>query len=92
MDKRIHLIVKGRVQGVFFRDYTLTKASELGLTGTVCNRNDGSVEVFAQGDELMLKELEKWCWQGSPMSQVTKVMMTELNETCSYSGFRVVYK
>ena len=91
MNRRIHLIVKGRVHGVFFRDYTRKKAASLGLVGTVHNRNDGSVEVYAQGDENLLNELESWCWQGSPMSSVSAVEKRELSDTQSYSGFQVIY-
>lgn len=91
MNKRKQIIVKGRVQGVFFRDFTQKKASALGLRGTVRNRRDGSVEIVAQGDDAVLQELEKWCWEGSPMSNVTGVIVTEFSDTQNYSDFRVVY-
>ncbi len=45
MNVRAHCFVSGRVQGVFFRSYTLDKARELGLTGWVKNRRDGRVEA-----------------------------------------------
>lgn len=91
MDKRIQIVVKGRVQGVFFRDFTRRKAIGLGLKGTVRNRSDGAVEVLAQGEQNKLLELEKWCWEGSPHSQVTEVIRKELPDTLTYPDFRVVY-
>src|SRR5262245_33112040 len=49
--KRIHLIVRGRVQGVYFRAAAQREAKRLGITGWVRNRPDGSVELCAEGDE-----------------------------------------
>ena len=49
-NKRVHLVIKGRVQGVFFRAATQREARRLGVTGWVKNRTDGSVEVLAEGD------------------------------------------
>jgi acylphosphatase len=48
--KRAHVIVEGRVQGVFFRAYTSDEAKKLGLTGWVRNRPDGTVEALVEGD------------------------------------------
>ena len=71
--KAIHLKVTGRVQGVFFRSSTKEKADALGLTGWVRNCDDGSVEVFAQGDDEKLKEFEEWCHHGSDAASVSDV-------------------
>ncbi len=60
----LHIIVKGRVQGVCFRYYTAQRAYQLGLTGTVKNLYDGSVEIFAFGDSLKLETFKKWCHKG----------------------------
>jgi len=57
MLKELHAIFYGNVQGVFFRATTKDIARDLGLVGTVENLPDGSVEVFAQGDENSLKQL-----------------------------------
>jgi len=74
----IRCIVKGRVQGVFFRATTRKKATELGLHGCVSNLPDGSVEVLAYGEPEPLQALQKWLWQGPPAAQVNEVQCTEL--------------
>ena len=66
-------VVKGRVQGVWYRDTTRRKALELGLVGSAVNMTDGSVEVIACGSDAAVEALCEWLWQGSPMSQVESV-------------------
>lgn len=70
---RVHLIIKGRVQGVGYRMYTVETATELGLTGWVKNMPDGGVEVTAEGDKTALDKLVEWCKQGPPMAKVKSV-------------------
>ena len=65
--------VKGRVQGVFFRDSTRKMAATLGLTGHAINLPNGDVEVLACGDPENLNALQAWLWQGPPLSRVTDV-------------------
>src|SRR5512137_2270255 len=54
---RLHAVISGIVQGVNFRYYTTRQAQELGLTGWVANRWDGSVEVVAEGARSQLEDL-----------------------------------
>ena len=54
MEKRLHIIVSGRVQGVWFRASTQVQARQLGLVGQVWNRSDGRVEIIAEGPEEIL--------------------------------------
>ncbi|MCP4754090.1 MAG: acylphosphatase [Proteobacteria bacterium] len=91
MEKQVRIVVKGRVQGVFFRDYTRKKASSLGLKGTVRNMPDGSVEIRVQGDIKMIEELKEWCWRGSPSSQVDDVIVRDLQEEQEMPPFKVAY-
>ena len=65
--------VKGRVQGVGFRYYVMSAAVELGLTGLVRNRRDGSVEVLAEGDIDQIKNLMGVLERGSRSSAVMEV-------------------
>lgn len=72
---RIH--VKGKVQGVWFRAWTIEQATELGLDGWVRNRHDGSVEAVAVGPADKVEELIARCRQGSPASRVDAVFVEE---------------
>ncbi len=80
-------IVKGRVQGVFFRDSTRRVAESLGLTGHAINLPDGNVEVLACGDSHAIARLEMWLHEGPPMSRVTSVEGTDI-DTRPPRGFR----
>lgn len=71
--KRVHLIIQGKVQGVFFRASTNDKAKELGLKGFVRNRQDGTVEVIAEGNEKKLLDLVNWCQIGPERARVDSV-------------------
>jgi len=71
--KRIHLIITGRVQGVWFRHNVNIVANKLGLTGFVRNLPDENVEVIAEGDENKLKELTEFCRIGPQGANVENV-------------------
>jgi acylphosphatase len=75
--KTIHLIVSGRVQGVYFRQTTCEKATTLQVTGRVRNMADGTVEIRATGEEKNLEQLIRWCHQGPPRAVVNKVSVTD---------------
>lgn len=66
-------VVSGRVQGVSFRYFTWRRAQELGLTGFVQNRWDGTVEVVAEGPRPALEELLTYLRQGPRAAFVTQV-------------------
>lgn len=80
--------IKGRVQGVFFRDSTRRFAESLGITGHAINLGNGDVEVFACGDQHALDELESWLQQGPPMAAVTNVK-TGIAEWQDLDVFRI---
>jgi acylphosphatase len=75
---RIHqnIRVTGRVQGVGFRFFTKRKAVQLGLTGLVKNKPDGSVYLEAEGEKNKLDKLVDWLRQGPPLAKVTKIKAT----------------
>jgi acylphosphatase len=66
-------VVKGRVQGVGYRYFVLRQAGALGLTGYTRNRDDGSVEVVAEGGEDALAQLESRLREGPAFSEVSGV-------------------
>ena len=71
--KRVHIIVQGRVQGIFFRANTRDKAVQLGLTGWVRNLDSDKVEVMAEGDDDSIKQLVSYCRQGPPSAHVDDI-------------------
>jgi acylphosphatase len=71
--------VSGRVQGVFYRASTQQQANQLGLSGYAKNLPDGSVEVLVVGESSKVDELVRWLWQGSPRSQVSDVIVIEVD-------------
>jgi acylphosphatase len=66
-------MVKGRVQGVWFRDSTRREAQRLNISGYAKNLPNGDVEVLAVGAELALSRLAEWLQEGPPMATVTEV-------------------
>jgi acylphosphatase len=78
MNKTIAIVVTGKVQGVWFRKYTLDKAIELQLNGFVKNLPDDSVSIVATGNKDQLQQFAQWCWQGSPKSKVETVQVSEM--------------
>ena len=89
--KRIHAFISGRVQGVFFRDFTRTKARELNLSGWAKNLPDGRVEAVAEGEEKELKALIDWLHIGSPYSRVDTVDYEWEDELEGFKNFSLRY-
>ncbi|XP_073317790.1 uncharacterized protein [Primulina huaijiensis] len=69
--KTVRVMIKGRVQGVFYRNWTINNANELGLKGWVRNRRDGSVEALFSGNPDKVEEMEQRCRRGPPDAMVT---------------------
>lgn len=68
-----HLRIRGRVQGVGFRDALRREALARGCTGWVRNRRDGSVEALVQGETAAVEAVVSWAGQGPPAARVVKV-------------------
>jgi acylphosphatase len=83
------LRVDGRVQGVFYRASTQTTAQNLGLTGWVRNREDGSVELVAEGPRASLESLLEWCRSGPPRARVELVEPRWAEATGEFLDFAV---
>lgn len=86
MESFAHILIFGKVQGVFYRVEAKRKALEFGLSGWVKNLEDGSVEIFVQGDKKEIKELIEWCRKGPRRSFVEEVKV-EWSEECDYKKF-----
>ena len=88
--KQVHLFVRGRVQGVFFRASTQREAKRLGLTGWVKNRPDGGVEILAEGEEESLKDLIGWANRGPSAARVERVDVRWRGFVGDFFDFRIV--
>jgi acylphosphatase len=71
--KAVRVRIEGRVQGVWYRGWTVAEASRRGLHGWVRNRRDGSVEALFAGPEPLVDEMVESCWSGPPSARVTGV-------------------
>ena len=76
--KTIAITVKGKVQGVYFRNYTKTKATALGITGTIKNLPDGNVFIIATGEDYQLNDLIAYCKEGPPKAVVEEITKEDM--------------
>ena len=84
---RVHLLIKGRVQGVAFRYATINEANALGVSGWVRNLRNGDVECEAEGDRELLEKLVKWCHDGPPHARVDEVSVRWSDFTGEFTKF-----
>jgi len=91
MERRAHLFISGRVQGVFYRANTRDEARRLGLTGWVRNLPDGRVEAVVEGEEAKIKELIDWCHEGPPGALVRDVEVRWEDFRGEFGDFEIRY-
>ena len=85
---RAHVLISGRVQGVFFRDTSRQQARLLQLAGWVRNLPDGRVEAVFQGEAAAVQQMIDWSHQGPPRALVEEVEVS-WEDPQSESGFYV---
>ncbi|CAL0316950.1 unnamed protein product [Lupinus luteus] len=78
--KTERVMIKGRVQGVFYRNWTVDNAEQLGLKGWVRNRRDGSVEALFSGSPDVVQEMVQRCRRGPPEAIVTGLEVFPSND------------
>jgi len=83
-------LVRGKVQGVWFRASTRDEALMLGLRGYASNLSNGDVEVLAVGDADAIDRLAVWLQQGPPMARVDAVQRFASDEITDTQGFEVL--
>jgi acylphosphatase len=86
-----HAVVSGRVQGIGFRYSAIRQARTLGITGTVANRGDGSVDVQAEGPMPDLERFLEWLRRGPPGAHVRDVQVEWPSWTGRFHGFEVEF-
>lgn len=85
------IIVDGRVQGVGFRYFVQMEADKRKLAGWVKNRDDGRVEILAEGPENALQSFVEAVKNGNPFSKVTDISVTESRSLEGHHRFSIVY-
>ena len=87
---RIHVMVSGKVQRVWFRKQTQAKALELGLNGWVKNLFTNAVEIIAEGNIDNLTALTGWLQNGTPLAKVDKLSIEWFPAENEFNSFEIV--
>jgi len=87
-NKAIKVLIEGRVQGVWFRGWTVENARRLNLDGWVLNRRDGSVQAVFSGPSKLVDEMLRLCAEGPPAADVSSVEHIAHNTPVDV-GFRI---
>ncbi len=85
----IHLLIKGKVQGVFYRATAKKVADKLKLTGWIKNSKDEDVEATITGDEDKLQEFINWGKRGPEKAEVEDIIVTELKDIM-FTDFEII--
>jgi acylphosphatase len=86
---KLHAIIHGRVQGVGYRAFAIRSAQQIGLTGWVRNRYNGTVETVAEGDRTQLENYLKVLQRGPVSSNVTKIDKEWSAATMEFDQFKI---
>ncbi len=90
MTERLHVFVRGEVQGVSFRWFVDREAMRSGLRGCVRNRRDGRLEVLAEGERAVLEAFLEQIRRGPRMAQVEGVDIRWEEATGEFTDFRII--
>ena len=85
----VHLIIKGKVQRVFFRATAKEMADKIGLKGWVKNTMQGDVEITATGSSQQITEFIEWCNKGPAHAKVSSVLYTAVDES-NFDNFTII--
>lgn len=85
-----HLVIRGRVQGVFFRQSAKEHADRLRLTGWIRNLPSGDVEALIEGDSNQVRDFISWCHRGPEHAEVASVDESLAPATGTFSNFSVI--
>lgn len=84
-----HLLIKGKVQGVFYRATAKKIADKLKITGWIKNTQQGHVEAIVTGTPEALTEFTNWCKQGPDNAVVSEVIVSHQAEK-SFEDFKII--
>jgi acylphosphatase len=91
MTVRVHLVITGRVQGVWFRANTQKKAKGLELKGWVKNLSDGRVEAVFEGEKEKVDKIIEWCKKGPSFARVDEVKILWETPVGEFTTFTIIY-
>jgi len=86
---RAHIVVSGRVQGVWYRAGARQKARELDITGWAHNLIDGKVGILCEGEKGNVEQFIAWCRQGPPLAKVESVEVEYENSKGEFKDFSI---
>ena len=84
-----HLLISGRVQGVFYRATCASEARARGLLGWVRNLPDGNVEALLQGPKEKVEDMIRWCYRGPSEARVSKIDVAYREPDPALTDFRI---
>lgn len=84
----LHLLISGRVQGVWFRQFTRQQAEAYGVTGWVRNLPGGRVEAVLSGEARAVRQVEAWLNKGPELANVAEVESAQVTYQ-PFDGFEV---
>lgn len=90
MSECLHIVVKGRVQGVYFRAFTQKQAIKLGVSGYVRNLADGNVEIVASGKPEAMQQFLAWCRKGPMLAKVEELLVNPHWPEQALVGFEIL--
>ena len=90
-NQRVRIFVKGKVQGVFFRQTTKNVAEKKKVTGWVRNLKDGRVEAMLEGQDVDVSEVVEWSHRGPPNAVVEDVQIINEKYKGEFSTFDILY-
>ena len=90
MALQARLTITGRVQGVGYRDWAMTEARRLGLSGWVRNRRDGAVEALIVGDEAAVGSMIDACRRGPALARVDEIDVEPVDLDILPEGFTLL--
>ncbi|MFQ5940532.1 MAG: acylphosphatase [Nitrososphaerales archaeon] len=88
---RAHVLIKGKVQGVFFRQNMRIVSKRHKVNGWVRNLKDGRVEAVLEGDEMKVSEVIEWCHAGPAEANVDDIKLEYEPYTGEFDSFTVRY-
>ena len=91
VEESVHILVTGKVQGVFFRQATKVIAIKNHVTGWVKNLESGQVEILLEGEDQNVNSIVEWCHNGPANSRVDEIKIEQQKFSGQYSNFEVRY-